>query len=266
MVQNILDSLKGFFTEIQKLELNNKTNKFEIFGKTEEGYKIITVQTKDYIPYDEFGEHGYFYDSPVKRKVQNKDRKWIYVTETVKRYKMSEGDRRFVYEMYVHAHLTAEQINLLSGIPQPYIFRYIKHKKLKPIYGRIPRSEIKKGYTAEDLNEIEIDFTEDFDLDPFPTRSEWKARREELGLKNGENWRNSPINSNPGEKKYGSGKTSAKKKLRKLERKEERKKRNIQKFNSHQNNRYGISKENPNGTKDPYKNYRESLLRKKSDK
>lgn len=264
MIQDVLDAVKNLFVKTDKLELNHKTNKFEIYGKTKDGYEILTVQAKHYLPYDQFGEHGYFYESKVKRKVRDKERNWIYIEEIVDRYRLSEGDMRFIYEMYVHGHLTAEQINLISGIPQPYIFRYIKHKKLKPIYTRIPRSEIKKRYTADDKDEIEIDFTEEFNIDPYPTRSEWKVRREELGLKNGENWRNSDIGSNPGPKKYGSGKTSAKKKLRKLERKEERKRRNIQKFNSHQNNRYGITEDNPEGVNDPYKKYRDDLTRKKN--
>lgn len=254
---NILDALIGLFSDVEKLEVNQKTNQIQVFGKTKENDNVfITLQVNEYNPYDEYKPHGYEYDAPRKRKVKNKNGIWIYVDETVKRYEMSEGDRRFVYEMYVYNHLTAEQINLISGIPQPYIFRFIKHHKLKPKYDNISRSERK----------IEIDLSEPFELDPFPTRSEWKVRREEFGLKNGENWRNSPVGSNPGKKVYGNGKTSAKKKLRKLERKEERKKRNIQKFNSHQNNRYGISNDNPNGTKDPYKKYRDTLTEKKNKK
>lgn len=262
------DNLKDFFLDtvckgfeiINELQMNEKTGSRTIVGRLKgfpDNYVMATVCVQEIRKRSDYGEKGEFYDSVRKRKVKNKETgKWEYVTETVQRYRMSEGDKRFVHDMYVYSHLDGSQINLLSGIPQPYIYRYIKHYKLKPCYDKLKRSERKTT----------IDFTEPFELDPFPTASEWKARREEFGLKNGENWRNSPEGSNPGKKIYGSGKTSAKKKLSKLKRKEERKKRNIQKFNSHQNNRYGISEENPNGTKDPYKQYRESLERKKNGK
>lgn len=266
MISEVLTVLKSLFDSVDQVEMNTKTKKFEMIGKTKDGYKIITAQERDCLPREQFGERGEFYDTTVKKKKKDNDKNWVIVEEPIRRYRMSEGDKRFVYEMYVHGHLTGEQINLMSKIPQPYIFRYIKHMKLKPIYGRVPRSRIKKRYTKEDIDEIPVDFTEEFNLDPYPNRAEWKARREELGLKNGENWRNSPLDSNPGPKIQGSGKTASKKNLAKLRRKEERKKRNIQKFNARQNNRYGISEENPNGTKDPYKQYRESLLRKKNGK
>lgn len=257
MDKKIQDILCGsLFQIINKMEVNEKTGKIEIVGKLkdEEERVLLTVQMHEVASHSDYGEPGEFYDSIRKRKIRDKDGKWTYVEEPIKRYRMSEADKRFIYDMYVYSHLDGAQINLLSGIPQPYIYRYIKHYKLKPNYDKIPKS--KRKYT--------IDFTEPFELDPFPTASEWKARREEYGLKNGENWRNSPHNTNPGKKIYGNGKTSAKKKINKLKRKEERKKRNIQKFNSHQNNRYGITKENPIGTKDPYKQYRNSLEEKKN--
>lgn len=266
MTSDILTALKPLFFKIHQIEENTKSKKLEIVADTDVGCKIITVQVKDCLLRDRFGMKGLFYDTTVKKKKKDENKNWVVVEEPIRRYQMSEGDKRFIYEMYVHGHLTGEQISLMSGIPQPYIYRYIKHKKLKPIYGRIPRSDVKKRYTKEDIDEIPVDFTEEFNLDPFPNRAEWKARREELGLKNGENWRNSPLDSNPGPKIQGSGKTAAKKNLAKLERKERRKKERIQKFNSHQNNRYGITKDNPQGTKDPYKQYRESLERKKNGK
>lgn len=253
----LVDLVKEHFEEVNKVNTNHKTGKVEVVGKLKDSpdkMVLFTAQVHDVASVEDYGEHGEFYDSQRKRKVK-KDGKWTYVTETVRRYRLSNAEKQFIFEMYVYSHLDGSQISLLSGIPQPYIYRFIKHHKLKPIYDDIPRSKRKTT----------IDFTEPFELDMYPTASEWKARREDYGLKNGENWRNSPFNSNPGKKIYGSGKTSAKRKLKKLERKEERKKRNIQKFNSHQNNRYGITKDNPNGTKDPYKQHRDSLEKKKTD-
>lgn len=260
MLQRIVTEIDQLFREVVKQEMHKKGgDTFDITGtywnpvkkRLETG--IVTVSFHSFKPYKSFGQSGYFYPATRKRKVK-KDGVWTTIEEEIERYELSVADKQFIYHCYVHAHMTAQQIYFVSGIPQPYIYRYIKHCKLKPQYTRKPIPENEKA--LEEINEP-------FHIDPYPTRSEWKARREELGLKNGENWRNTPFDENPGPKQYGSGKTSSKKKLSKLRRKEERKKRNIQKFNSHQNNRYGITPENPEGTKDPYKQYRESLERKK---
>lgn len=291
MVRKLLPNLTKLFNKIQYGEYVEKGHKIEIVGTYKNKDVILTVQLHEFIPREKFGERGEFYQSTRKRKIK-KDRQWIYIDETVMRYRMSPGDKKFVYLMYVKYHLTQEQISMLSGIPQPYVFRYIKHMKLKPQHRKIPKSErklqikfnddkfefIKKSNDEEteiifdqneevpeiDLDNEEIDFEKDFNLDPFPTASEWKARREELGLKNGENWRNTPLDENPGPRQYGDGSKSARRNLAKLARKEKRKKKNINKFNSHQNNRYGIDAEHPEGTKDPYKQRREELLRKKN--
>ena len=296
MVRQLLNNLISLFKNPTYGEYVEKGHKVEIVGNytdKESGRDknvILTVQLHEFIPHENFGEAGEFYESTRKRKIK-RDRQWTYVDETVTRYKMSPGDKKFVYLMYVKYHLTQEQISMLSGIPQPYVFRYIKHMKFKPQHRKIPKSERKiqikfsdNGFefvkkTDEkfeiifdqneevpeiDMDNTDIDFDKDFNLDPFPTASEWKARREELGLKNGENWRNSPLDENPGPRQYGDGSKSARRNLAKLERKEKRKKKNIRKFNSHQNNRYGIDAEHPDGTKDPYKQRREELIRKKN--
>ena len=241
---------------------------------------ICTVQLKHYIPRDVYGDAGYFYEKPRQRKVRNENREWVIVNETVTYYEMSEADKKFVYVSYVYHHLTQRQISKLSGIPQPYVYRYIKHNKLKPKYSKSTKSErnvILNNSTLEplsatididesnvefddnanfDLNvdQIEesmkdsnIDFEKPFHLDPYPNRGEWKVRREQYGLKNGENWRNTPYDENPGPKQYGDGSTVRRRKAAKQARKEKRRIKNIQKFNLHQNNRYNMTEENPNG-------------------
>ena len=244
---------------------------------------IMTVTLNHYIPKYVFGEGGYSYMGSRKRKIKDKETKeWKIITEDVERYEMSEADMKFVYNSYVNCHLTQRQIAKLGDIPEPYVTRYIKHKKMKPRYPKVERSQRVQKINLEDMDiqstewypyydendtrgTIPEDFsTEPFHLDPFPTASEWKARREDLGLKNGENWRNTPLDENPGPRQYGDGSKSARRNLAKLARKEKRKKKNINKFNSHQNNRYGITPDNPEGTKDPYKQRREELLRKKN--
>jgi hypothetical protein len=253
--------MKGF-KKVELVKYTKKSDKIEIIGVMEDNpsYEdknvIMTVQVHPYKPHSEYGEPGKSYKEVRRKKVKDpKSKEWTYKDEEVTKYEMSRADKEFIYDSYVHYHLTAEQISILSDIPQPYIFRYIKHYKLKPQYEKTPRSK----------NKIDIDFDEPFHLDPFPSRSEWKARRETLGLKNGENWRNTSTDQNPGERQYGDGKTASKKNLAKLDRKEGKKRRNIQKFNKNQNNTYGISNQNPEGTKDPYKKRRESL-RKKANK
>ena len=259
---------------------------------------ILTVTLKHYIPRDQFGEAGYIYVGTRKRKIKRDSKEfleknpnakiiethpngWITVEEPVNRYEMSEADMKFVYNAYTHWHLTARQMAKLSKIPEPYIVRYIKHKKMKPKHEKIDRKDKVQPLdlsgiadNPEQFQDIyleptidipdELGFKEPFHLDPFPTRSEWKVRREELGLKNGENWRGTALDENPGPRQYGDGSKSARRNLAKLARKEKRKKKNIQKFNLHQNNRYGMTMENPEGTKDPYKQRREMLERKKN--
>ena len=192
---------------------------------------------------------------------------------------MSEADKKFVYVSYVYHHLNQRQISKLSGIPQPYVYRYIKHNKLKPKYQKTPKSERNIDLSIDDFspfnNEMtelresmglsndtdvttdykeqsveipdDMDFTQDFHIDPYPTRSEWKVRREKLGLKNGENWRNTPYDENPGPRQYGDGSGVRRKKAAKQARKQKRRIKNIQKYNLHQNNRYKMTKENPQG-------------------
>jgi hypothetical protein len=258
MIQKVVEEVSKLFESLKKQETFVKGQKVEMVGEMinpKENISenvIVTIQVHSYIPHSSFGEPGEKHEERRKRKLKDKTGEWYYRDEIVTRYEMSPADKKFIYFNYVYFHLTAEQLNLLSGIPQPYIFRYIKAEKLKPIYEEIPKSERKTL----------IDFDKPFHLDPYPTRSEWKARREDLGLQNGENWRGTPVDENPGERRYGNGKTSAKKKLSKLNRKEARKKENIQKYNKNQNNRYGITEDHPEGTKDPYKEYRDSLEKK----
>ena len=236
---------------------------------------VCTLQMKHYIPREVYGEPGYFYEKERTRRVRNKDRKWVDITETVQYYEMSEADKKFIYTSYVYHHLNQRQISKLSGIPQPYVYRYIRHMKLKPKYEKMTkkernvdaleylRDELGLGNnvlvdsdefeTAKNMNiEIDenIDFEKPFHVDPYPSRSEWKVRREKLGLKNAEDWRNH--NDADGElkpKEYGDGSTVRRRKTAKAKRKEKRRIKNIQKYNLHQNNRYGMTLENPEGDK-----------------
>lgn len=264
MIKEFTKQLTQYFKSISNIEYTEKSHQTELIGTYmvdgKEQDVICTVQMKHYIPRDVYGEPGYFYEKPRRRKVRDKDRNWIIINEIVKYYELSEADKKFIYVSYVHHHLNQRQISKLSGIPQPYIFRYIKHNKLKPKYHKIEKSKRYKTINEEmgvpettlvftDIKETpveipeDMDFGEPFHLDPFPARSEWKVRREELGLKNGENWRNTSYDENPGPRQYGDGSKSRRKKEAKQKRREERRIRNIKKFNTHQNNRYGITDE-----------------------
>lgn len=237
---------------------------------------ICDISLKHYIPRDVYGEAGFFYTKERTRRVRNKDRKWVDITEEVTYYELSEADKKFIYTSYVYHHLDQRQISKLSGIPQPYVFRYIKHNKLKPKYEKMTKKERNVDaldYLRDELgldksvilasDEVvsnasntstelpdDIDFKKPFHVDPYPTRSEWKVRREKLGLKNANDWRNH--NDADGEitpKEYGDGSTVRRRKTAKAKRKEKRKIKNIQKYNLHQNNRYGMTMENPEGDK-----------------
>ena len=300
MVRQLAKGILEFFERISNVEHSERSHQVELIGKYDvdgrEKDVICTVQLKHYIPRDVYGEGGHFYDRHRQRLVRNKDRKWVTIDETKTYYEMSEADKKFVYVSYVYHHLTQRQIAKLSGIPQPYVFRYIKHNKLKPKYPKTVKSQrnvalnpenfepnqdlnLLKNYMGltdttevmtefkesnvemdegmdfdldvnkieESLSETDIDFEQPFHLDPFPCRSEWKVRRAELGLKNGENWRNTPYDENPGPKVYGDGSTVRRRKVAKLARREKRRIKNIQKFNLHQNNRYQMTEENPTG-------------------
>lgn len=269
---------------VSSIEYTQKAHQVEFTGKLYEDGRmkdmIVTIQAKHYIPRDVYGEAGHFYTRERKRKVRTKDRKWTYITEEVTMYELSEADKKFIYVSYVHHHLNQRQISVLSGIPQPYVYRYIKHMKLKPKYPEIKRSDRVKnvikeifGDESEDIEIItdrvmataelpdekeepeeelpelpeDIDFQKPFHVDPYPTRSEWKVRREEYGLKNGEDWRNKPYDENPGAKIYGDGSTARRKKVAKQKRREKIRIKNIRKYNLHQNNRYNMTEENPDG-------------------
>lgn len=284
MVRKLTKDLVQYFKNIAFAEYSERSHQVELVGTYfDEGRDrdvICTVQLKHYIPRDVYGEAGFFYEKPRQRKVRDKNRQWIIINEVVKYYEMSEADKKFVYVSYVYHHLNQRQISKLSGIPQPYVYRYIKHNKLKPKYLKTPRSErnidldletfteLKKSMglpestdVTTNYNEVSVeipedmDFTQDFHLDPYPTRSEWKVRRENLGLKNGENWRNTPYDENPGPRQYGDGSGVRRRKVAKQARKQKRRIKNIQKFNLHQNNRYKMTKDNPQGIFNPnYKN------------
>ena len=300
MVRQLAKGMIEMFEKLTNVEYSERSHQVEFIGNYNVDGKdkdvICTVQLKHYIPRDVYGEGGHFYDRSRQRLVRNKNRKWVTINETVTYYEMSEADKKFVYVSYVYHHLTQRQIAKLSGIPQPYVFRYIKHNKLKPKYDKTPKSErnitldtnsfepaqdlsLLKNYMnlsestsimteldqlqadiPDDMNfdldvngieksleESDIDFDKPFHLDPYPCRSEWKVRGEELGLKNGENWRNTAYDENPGPKQYGDGSTVRRKKAAKQKRKLKRRIKNIRKFNLHQNNRYGMTEENPNG-------------------
>lgn len=300
MVRQLAKGMVELFEKLTNVEYSERSHQVEFIGNYNVDGRdkdvICTVQLKHYIPRDVYGEAGHFYEKSRTRLVRNKNRKWVNVNETVTYYEMSEADKKFVYVSYVYHHLTQRQIAKLSGIPQPYVFRYIKHNKLKPKYDKTPKSlrnitldtenfepaqelSLLKNYMGlsdntnlmtelkeqeavldEDMNfdlnvdEIEkslevtdIDFEKPFHLDPFPSRSEWKVRREQLGLKNGENWRNTAYDENPGPKVYGDGSTVRRRKVAKQKRKMKRRIKNIQKFNLHQNNRYNMTESNPSG-------------------
>ena len=300
MVRQLAKGMIEMFQKLTNVEYSERSHQVEFIGTYDVDGKdkdvICTVQLKHYIPRDVYGEAGYFYEKPRQRRVRNKNRQWVTVNETVTYYEMSDADKKFVYVSYVYHHLTQRQIAKLSGIPQPYVFRYIKHNKLKPKYPKTIKSErnitldtvnlepaqelsLLKNYMGlsestnvitdlqessvefeddtnfdlnineieESLEETNIDFEQPFHLDPYPNRGEWKVRREQYGLKNGENWRNTPYDVNPGPKQYGDGSTVRRKKAAKKARKEKRRIKNIQKFNLHQNNRYNMTKDNPNG-------------------
>lgn len=269
MVKKFTKGIVDFFMYITHAEYSERSHQVELIGRYDDDENgkcvdvICTVQLKHYIPRDVYGKGGFFYEKERKRKVRNSDKQWITVTDTVTYYEMSEADKKFVYVSYVYHHLNQRQISKLSGIPQPYVYRYIKHNKLKPKYDNTPKSQrniVLKDFGLDSSTKFEttfkepnveipddINFKDNFHLDPFPSRSEWKVRREEYGLKNGENWRNTPYDQNPGPKQYGDGSKVQRRKNAKQERREKRRIKNIKKYNLHQNNRYGMTKENPDG-------------------
>ena len=140
MVRQLAKGILEFFERISNVEYSERSHQVELIGKYDvdgrEKDVICTVQLKHYIPRDVYGEGGHFYDRHRQRLVRNKDRKWVTIDETKTYYEMSEADKKFVYVSYVYHHLTQRQIAKLSGIPQPYVFRYIKHNKLKPKYSK----------------------------------------------------------------------------------------------------------------------------------
>ena len=268
MVKKFTKGIVGLFQSITHAEYSERSHQVELIGtyKNEDNDcvdVICTVQLKHYIPRDVYGEGGYFYEKERKRKVRNSNREWVTVTDTVTYYEMSEADKKFVYVSYVYHHLNQRQISKLSGIPQPYVYRYIKHNKLKPKYSDTPKSKrniVLKDFGLDYNTKFEtsfiepaveladdIDLSDKFHIDLLSLRSEWKVRREEYGLKNGENWRNTAYDENPGPRQYGDGSKSKRKKVAKQKRREKRRIKNIQKYNLHQNNRYHMTKENPNG-------------------
>lgn len=274
MVRKLAKDVATLLMKISGAEYSERRHQVEYIGKMNVDGKekdvICTLQVKHYVPREVWGEPGHFYTKIRKRKVRDKNRQWTYVTEDVTYYEMSEADKKFVYTSYVYDHLDQRQISKLSGIPQPYVYRYIKHMKLKPKYPKTPKSKRNIDFMEELRNDLgldsdvciydetkkepkvefpeDIDFGKPFQVNPYPSRSEWKVRREELGLKNGENWRNH--NDADGEitaKEYGDGSTARRKKESKHRRREERRRKNIKKYNLHQNNRYGMTKDNPDG-------------------
>ena len=278
MIKRLAKDVGHLLLNISGAEYSERRHQVEYIGKYMEDGKqkdvICTVQLKHYIPRDVYGEAGYFYEKPRKRKARDENRKWIVVEDVVTYYELSKADKKFIYVSYVHHHLDQRQISKLSGIPQPYVYRYIKHMKLKPKYSNTPKSQRNVDFLEELRGELDldttvnmsdgtekieniiipddIDFDKSFHVNPYPNRAEWKVQREELGLKNGEDWRNH--NDADGEitaKVYGDGSTVRRKKNAKLKRREERRRKNIKKFNLHQNNRYGMTVTNPEGTRHP---------------
>ena len=300
MVRDLAKGVVNLLDKVTGAEYSERSHQVEFIGIYNDLGKrkdvICTVQLKHYIPREVYGEPGFFYEKERERKVRNPDRKWIIIKETVTYYELSEADKKFIYVNYVYNHLNQRQISKLSGIPQPYVYRYIKHMKLKPKYEKTPKSkrnidvldalrdalgldesvlvdsdtfeneERKVELTPDDnLDNEGIDFEKDFHVDPYPTRSEWKVRREKLGLKNGENWRNhNDADGEIGPKQYGDGSTARRKKVAKQKRKEKRRIKNIQKFNLHQNNRYNMTEANPLGDKDKIKFEENNEIAKKN--
>ena len=258
MIKKVAKAVMNLMTFASECEYSERSHQIEVVGGMEVGGKtkvqnaICTVQVKPYIPRSYYGRSGYFYEKEREREVKTEDGLKT-ITETVTYYEMSEADKKFIFVNYVYYHLDQRQLSKLARIPQPYIYRYIKHNKLKPKYPNTPKSKrnIRWNVTdadqwyemdQEDFLNIEIpediDFKQEFHLDPFPARSEWKARRKKFGLKNGNDWRNTPYDVNPGAKKEGDGSTARRKKDAKKRRQEERRKRNIKKYNRDQNTRY----------------------------
>lgn len=278
MILEITKKIMKLLSDISYMEYSQKSHQVE-YTATYNGTPVIfTTQMKEYVPRDVYGEGGYFYEKERQRKVKENGQ-WIIKTDMVTYYELSPADKKFIYVNYVYNHLTQRQISKLSGVPQPYVFRYIKHMKLKPRYdktinvnGEIVKATKKNRvqditsilgedvsnvpiHLDEELNHMNkcevdpnIDFEKPFHVKPYPNRSEWKVERENLGLKNAEDWRNH--NYADGElkpKAYGDGSKSFRKKASKLERRERRRIRAIQKNNLHQNNRYNMTEENPEG-------------------
>lgn len=213
------------FDVIDSEEFLKKANSLETIGSMpgEDRKTILTVKIQKFTPREVYGEAGYHHKVTIKRKVRDKDGNWIEIQEEEDRYVLSPADKEFIYRAYVFDHLDQRQISKVSGIPQPYVYRYIKHLKLKPKYSQ-------DNTIPEDFN---FNFNTPFDVDPYPKRSEWKCRREALGLKNGEDWRNHNASTgNVTARQYGDGSTNSRKKKRKKERKEIRHQNNVKKFNS----------------------------------
>jgi len=287
LAKDVIESIK----KITSIEYSERSHQVEVVGKYDGKDVIITLQVRHYIPREVYGEAGETKRIERPRRIKNEKRQWVDVTEKVNKYVLSSAEMKFITDSYVYKHLDQRQIHKLSGIPQPYVYRYIKHMKLKPIYRKTEKnkrnirfspSELRSLFKVHEtvdiictddksniageryidtdeiiddfqkmgiLNDVvveshpyhqEIDFSKPFNIDPHPSRSEWKPRREMYGLKNGENWRNSDTTVNPGPKIQGDGSTATKKKRPKLARREKRRIKNIDKFNQNQPTRYNV--------------------------
>ena len=206
LVRVLIEKMWSMLDKVHWADFEPRGHLVEMEGMLNGKHVILDVSLHTYVPRDNFGPGGKFYIKDRRRKVRAKDRDengkryWIFVDEKVEQYEMSPADQKFIYNAYVHWHLTARQISKVSGIPEPYIFRYIKHKKLKPKQEELPKDQrvqridledsyhLKESALEEDLRpltDLNPEGIEDrnFRIRPYNMRSEWKLLREDKGVK-----------------------------------------------------------------------------------
>ena len=135
MMKKIVKYVTDNMDSVNEVEDQIRSHSTEIVGRYKKDNVMInvTIQTFPNLPTDRGG---------------------LRLTKQGKlKYDMTKEEEKFVKECYCNRHMDARQISKLTGIYQPSLFTFIRHKKLKPIHD--------KRMTKSERN-ISFDSVEDF--------------------------------------------------------------------------------------------------------